>query len=207
MRWYDSATFWTAASVVVAFVTLLVIYRVAAPRRSLGYGMPVVTPLLSDARADIKVLHEDKPLILDVNAHIMSIIESSSSPGSLSVPRLSADGSALAVGPDLIARGQRLTFILLLDGEDIRLSCRSHIADVRLWRQGVVNLNFMLRTKVILFTVTIIQILGIITGYFALARNATVTFALINFITFGPEAILLALMIRALFVARRESRA
>ena len=83
--------------------------------------MPVVTPLLSDARAGIKVLHEDKPLtsphvvelhlvlnsrsdirsadfdegqplVLDVGAHIVTIIESSSSPPSLSVPRVSTAG-------------------------------------------------------------------------------------------------------------------
>jgi len=237
VHWYDSATFWTAAGVAVAFVTLVVIYRVAVPARTLIYGMPVVTPLLSDARADIKVLHEDKPLtsphvvelhlglngrsdirsadfdegqplVLDVGAHIVTVIESSSSPPSLSVPRAVAAGTALAVGPGLISRGQRLTFTLLADGADVRLSCRSHIADARLMRQGVVTLNSsLLRVRPVFWTCAAIMLLGNIAGDFALARNAIVTFVLITLITIAPFALLFAMMARAVVLARRESRA
>jgi hypothetical protein len=71
VHFFDSGTFWAAAGVLVAFVTLFVIYRAAAPRRTLIYGIPTVTPLLSGIEgADMKVLHKGKPL---TNRHLIEV--------------------------------------------------------------------------------------------------------------------------------------
>ena len=90
----------------------------------------------------------------------------------------------------------------------MRLSCRSHIADVRLIRQGVVTLNAnLLKTRAVLWTCAAIALLGEVAGAFVLFRNTIAAYVMVEVITSAPLAIFTVMMFRAMTAAKRENRA
>ncbi|MDN3356852.1 hypothetical protein [Actinomadura sp. DC4] len=73
--------------------------------------------LINEGRRDIpsSAFDRERPLVLDVGVPILELLVASTEPG-YSEPAVVRNGSQLRIGPDLIARGQRTTFSLLIDG-------------------------------------------------------------------------------------------
>jgi hypothetical protein len=77
-QWYESAEFWTAASVgttlLVGIIGAAVAYAVGFPRRRLRYGVGSLVPLLSEAagtHSDLELRHQGR-LLSDV--HVLDIV-------------------------------------------------------------------------------------------------------------------------------------
>ncbi|MFG2339573.1 hypothetical protein [Streptomyces yangpuensis] len=73
-----------------------------------------------------------QPIRLDVGAPIVELLQVTSEPSSLHLPTTAIDGCALKVGPSLIAKGQTLTFALLVDGPNPQFTCQAALVDVAL---------------------------------------------------------------------------
>jgi uncharacterized membrane protein len=73
---------------------------------------------------------DGKPLILDLNTNIVTVLRNASSrdPGSL---KLEVEGSQLKVGPDLIRRGEGIDLVILANGRGAYLTVESPLIDVR----------------------------------------------------------------------------
>ena len=136
----------------IGLLTIWITWRVANPKRRLLYGMPVEMPLLNmstrhglEIRRDNQILVDphvvkvtlrnegrlditsrsfdrDRPLTLDVGVKILDVLEVTTSKA-YAVPIYYVAKTALKIGPDLIGRGQHLSFSLLVDGQRPRLTC------------------------------------------------------------------------------------
>jgi hypothetical protein len=110
------------------------------------------------------------------------------------------------VGPGLIGQRQRLTFTLLADGEDVRLSCKSSIADVKLLKEGMFRLGINWDYNQLNNRLAALGAYGMIAGSFALARYVLVAYVMITVLCVGPLLLLTSKVIRAGITQRRESR-
>lgn len=72
-----------------------------------------------------------KPIEMDVAVPIVTVIQVTSEPKSLLAPKTDFDGTILKVGPSLIGKKQRVTFTLLVDGENPELSCHAALENVK----------------------------------------------------------------------------
>ena len=93
----------------------------------------VTVELVSRGRKDIpsEAYDDRQPLVLDVGARIVEVLQVTSGPGILPVPRITPDGAALKIGPSLIGRRQEITINILTDGGQPSLACRSPLIDVQ----------------------------------------------------------------------------
>ncbi|WP_159053441.1 hypothetical protein [Streptomyces regalis] len=87
---------------------------------------------MNSGRRDVASSHfdGDLPILLDVGAPIVEILGITSQPTSLHVPAVVIDDTAVKIAPGLIARGQTISFSLLVDGPAPTLSCRASLVDV-----------------------------------------------------------------------------
>src|ERR1019366_7292766 len=103
--------------------------------RGAGLADPrvVTVELVSRGRKDIpsEAYDDRQPLVLDVGARIVEVLQVTSGPGILPVPRITPDGAALKIGPGLIGRRQEITINILTDGGQPSLACRSPLIDVQ----------------------------------------------------------------------------
>lgn len=72
----------------------------------------VTIKVANRSRRDIpsRAFDQQRPLRLDVNAEVLKIVEIKSRPEGFMVPRIEADGTAVALGPSLIKTRQTITF-------------------------------------------------------------------------------------------------
>ena len=91
--------------------------------------------LISRSRGDIpsSAFDQERPVILDIGIPIVAMLPPDGEVGRL--PKIEYDGSALKVGPDLIGKRQEMVFTVLADGSDAKLSCESHLVNVRVRKQ------------------------------------------------------------------------
>lgn len=88
--------------------------------------------LASRGRRDIPRESFDggQPIRLDVGVLILRILGSDSDIASVHQPTVKVDGTALEIGPALLKKRNTLTYRLLVDGPDPRLTCKAELADV-----------------------------------------------------------------------------
>src|ERR1022692_1784836 len=93
----------------------------------------VTVELVSRGRRDIpsEAFDSGQPLVLDVGAPIVEVLQVTSGPGILPGPRITPDGAALNIGPSLIGRRQEITINVLTDGGQPSLACHSPLIDVQ----------------------------------------------------------------------------
>jgi hypothetical protein len=105
-----------------------------------GVGSLLASPyfltieLTSRGRKDIptEAFDHGQPLTLDVNSPVVKVIQVLSEPETLQPPKITFTGTELRVGPNLIGRQQKITIMVLTDGGQPLLSCRSPIRDVEI---------------------------------------------------------------------------
>src|ERR1039458_175888 len=78
----------------------------------------VTVELVSRGRRDIpsQAYNDRQPLVLDVGARIVEVLQVTSEPGILPPPQVIPDGTSLKIGPSLIGRRQQITINILIDG-------------------------------------------------------------------------------------------
>lgn len=88
--------------------------------------------LMNRGRRDVASSHFDRdlPILLDVGAPIVELLGITSRPASLHTATVVVEGTALKIAPGLIARGQTISFSLLVDGPTPRVSCQASLIDV-----------------------------------------------------------------------------
>jgi len=98
----------------------------------------VTVELVSRGRRDIpsEAFDSGQPLVLDVGARIVEVLQVTSGPGILPAPRINPDGTALEIGPSLVGRRQEITINVLTDGGQPSLACRSPLIDVQVRPRG-----------------------------------------------------------------------
>src|ERR1022692_2874095 len=98
----------------------------------------VTVELVSRGRRDIpsEAFDSGQPLVLDVGAPIVEVLQVTSGPGILPAPRITPDGAALNIGPSLIGRRQEITINVLTDGGQPSLACHSALIDVQVRQRG-----------------------------------------------------------------------
>jgi hypothetical protein len=102
-------------------------------------GKPLADPqvltvqLFSRSRKDIPndAYNDGQSLRLDMGARIVEILQITSIPETLPAPSVTADGTALAIGPSLIGKRQEIAITVLADGRMPSLTCRSPLIDVQ----------------------------------------------------------------------------
>ncbi len=73
-----------------------------------------------------------EPIQLDIGVPIVKMLQSTSEPETLPIPKVTTERTKLRIGPSLIGRRQRITFTLLADGLRPRLTCESPLIDVKI---------------------------------------------------------------------------
>src|SRR5258708_7322616 len=124
-----------------------ILSRAAAPARSdLQVTLrgeiiaePHVLPirLESRSRRDIRStdFDQDKPLVLDVGARIVAVLELKKLSESLPGLDIAYEETKVSIGPTLIRRRQTMRFDLLVDGPNPVLTCQSPLVDVTVREQ------------------------------------------------------------------------
>ena len=94
----------------------------------------ITVELSSRSRKDIAndAYNGGQPLLVDVGAPIMEVLQITSVPKTYPQPSVVAHETALAIGPSLIGRRHDITITVLTDGGTPSLSCRSPLIDVRI---------------------------------------------------------------------------
>ncbi|MFH8242636.1 hypothetical protein ACSLFT_22475 [Streptomyces sp. G6] len=164
--WYESATFWAAATAFVTFAgiasTTWATLRAANPKRRLSYSMGytrLLTSGSSRAHGALQVSHggtvladprfvrvrltntsrrdisssafdQGTPIRLDIGVPILDILDTTSRPSANAIPPTTISGSEVSIGPGRIGRGQSLSYLLLIDGPDPRLTCQHALNEV-----------------------------------------------------------------------------
>lgn len=64
-----------------------------------------------------------QPLRLDIGAPIVDVLQVNSSPSSAPQPKWATDNASITIGPSLIKKNQTISFSLLVDGPQPRLTC------------------------------------------------------------------------------------
>jgi hypothetical protein len=97
----------------------------------------VTVELVSRGRRDIpsEAFDSGQPLVLDVGARIVEVLQVTSGPGILPPPQVIPDGTSLKIGPSLIGRRQEITINILTDGGKPSLACHSPLIDVQVRRR------------------------------------------------------------------------
>lgn len=72
----------------------------------------------------------DQPIRVDVGASILEILGNDSDTKAVPKPVVRVDGTALEIGPALLKRRHTLTYRLLVDGPEPRLTCHASLVDV-----------------------------------------------------------------------------
>ena len=94
-------------------------------------GQKLAAPFLLDVvlvakgRHDIpsSAFDQGRPLVFDLGADIVEVLQTRCAPASSLVPPVSRHGSSLKVGPELISRRQTITISALLDGRPAEVNC------------------------------------------------------------------------------------
>ncbi|MEV8318406.1 hypothetical protein AB0Q95_30025 [Streptomyces sp. NPDC059900] len=88
--------------------------------------------MINKGRRDISSDHYDGglPIRLDVGVQIVELLKLASEPSSLHLPTGTIDGTALKIGPSLIAKRQTITSSVLVDGSGPEITCRASLQDV-----------------------------------------------------------------------------
>ncbi|MEU5298636.1 hypothetical protein [Streptomyces umbrinus] len=88
--------------------------------------------LLNRGRRDITSSHFDagQPIRLDVGLPIIELLTTTSEPTSLHPPTTVIDGTALKIGPSLLARRQTVTFAVLVEGHSTQPGFQAALQDV-----------------------------------------------------------------------------
>ena len=95
----------------------------------------VTITVANRSRRDIpsRAFDQQRPLRLDIDAEVLKIVDITSSPRGLTVPRLEADGTAVALGPSLIKTRQTITFSAVISSDKPRLTVpEPSIVDTRI---------------------------------------------------------------------------
>jgi hypothetical protein len=84
-------------------------------------------------RADVESSDFDKgrPFCLDVGAPIIDLVETVFHPAKAPLPKVEAVGTELRIGPDLLRKGQAMTFVVLADGPSDQVGCVNPVANVK----------------------------------------------------------------------------
>jgi hypothetical protein len=84
----------------------------------------LVVTLVNEGRRDVpsSAFDQGRPVTLDVGVPILDVLKMTTS-SSHAVPAVTVQGTALKIGPDLIARRQKNSFWVLVDGPNVTLSC------------------------------------------------------------------------------------
>jgi hypothetical protein len=103
-------------------------------------GVPLKAPqileiiLFTRGRKDIpsSAYDQGRPIRLDVGIPVLEVLGASSYPKSYETSKVTADGTALLIGPDLIRAGQRISIPILVDSREYRyrVKCQSTLIDV-----------------------------------------------------------------------------
>lgn len=62
---------------------------------------------------------------------IIDLLETVFHPAKAPLPKVEATGTELKIGPDLLRKGQTMTFVVLADGASSHLKCENPLANVR----------------------------------------------------------------------------
>ena len=89
--------------------------------------------LVSRGRKDIPSEAYDghQPLLLGVGARIVEVLQAASMPASQPPPQITAGGTSLRIGLNLIGRRHEITITVLTDGGELSLTCQSPLIDVQ----------------------------------------------------------------------------
>jgi hypothetical protein len=89
--------------------------------------------LLSRGRRAIpsEAYNDRQPLLLDVGADIIRVLQANTDPDTASIPLITIDGTVLKIGPSLIDKRQEITITILTDGGRPSLTCKSSLVDVQ----------------------------------------------------------------------------
>jgi hypothetical protein len=84
-------------------------------------------------RADVESsdFDKDRPLCLDMGVPIIDLVETVFHLAKAPLPRVEAVGTELRIGPDLLRKGQAMTFVVLADGPSARLACVNPVVNVK----------------------------------------------------------------------------
>jgi hypothetical protein len=84
-------------------------------------------------RVDLSSSSFDKgrPFRLDVGAPIIDLLDIVFHPAHAPLPSVEYEGTELKLGPDLVRKGQTMTFVVLADGPGGPLKCESPLANVK----------------------------------------------------------------------------
>ena len=84
------------------------------------------------ARRDIEIksFTHDEPFCIEVGAPIIDLLETIFDPKTAPSPKVEAVGESLRIGPDLLRKGQAITFVVLTDGPVVELSDVNPLANV-----------------------------------------------------------------------------
>jgi hypothetical protein len=84
-------------------------------------------------RADVKSSDFDKgrPFCLDVGVPIIDLLETVPHTAKDLLPKVEAVGTELKIGPDLLRKGQAMTFVVLADGPGDHVECMNPVANVK----------------------------------------------------------------------------
>src|SRR6266496_1378600 len=89
--------------------------------------------LVSRGRKDIpsEAYDDHQPLLLNVGARIVEVLQATSRPAAQPAPRITAAGTSLRIGPSLIGSRHEITITVLTDGGEPSLACQSPLIDVQ----------------------------------------------------------------------------
>jgi hypothetical protein len=95
------------------------------------HGRPLQDPHLVDVtltargRGDIpsSAFDQARPLVFDLNASIVDVLQTSCDPASAPLPPVTHEGTMLNIGPELIIHGQTIRVSVLVDGASPWLTC------------------------------------------------------------------------------------
>jgi hypothetical protein len=84
-------------------------------------------------RADVQSSDFDKgrPLCLNVGVPIIDLLETVLHPAQEPLPKVEAVGTELRIGPDLLRKGQAMTFVVLADGPSDDVRCVNPVVNVK----------------------------------------------------------------------------
>jgi len=88
--------------------------------------------LLGSGSRDIpsQAFDSGKPIEIDVAIPIIAVLQVTSEPNTLIVPKTEFKGTTLKIGPSLIGKNQKVVFTLLADGARPRLTCQAALENV-----------------------------------------------------------------------------
>ncbi|WPO73865.1 hypothetical protein [Streptomyces sp. KN37] len=94
--------------------------------------------IANTGRRDIpaSMFHAGEPISFDLGAPIIAVLSSVSFPFDNRVPAAEIEGQEIRIGPGLLAKRQRVTFSLLVDGRAHPMTCQHSLVDVDVRRRS-----------------------------------------------------------------------